>query len=401
MGRLNTETGFFKWTKGTPFNYATSIASSWIWAPAIFISAQQAYTNGLPGFLMFFLPNLFTLIFFAYVASYVRNRYEGYTVMDALNNTNKQQKAIHLLAYTLIVLCSCCTQIIGMQILLLPFVNSKALIAVAISLVCLALVWKDGLKSSIITDTYKYIVMFICAVVLLLNTKGEVGFVGTTTMTVGEIFTSFGMIAGLGLLSGVYSDMTLWQRAFSIPKENVKNYFIQSGMYFAVIPLIFGIIGFTCANSGLNWTLSDQFNSGILSIVLIVCVTATLMATLDSNLCAAAAIPCKVFGKSLVAGRVAMTLVLVVACILTSIEAISLTYMFLVYNTVRVCIAIPTLLIIFNKFDMKRLFMATLAGVLIAPIGYAITTNYLFTLFGFLVPLFGIKINKLQKENDV
>lgn len=45
---------FFKWTEGSIFKYTTSIASSWIWAPAIFISSQQAYANGLAGFLMFF-----------------------------------------------------------------------------------------------------------------------------------------------------------------------------------------------------------------------------------------------------------------------------------------------------------------------------------------------------------
>lgn len=45
------------------------------------------------------------------------------------------------------------------------------------------------------------------------------------------------------------------------------------------------------------WSLPVQYSSGVLNIVLIICVTSTLMATLDSNLCAMAAIPCKMFGK--------------------------------------------------------------------------------------------------------
>ena len=86
---------FFKWTEGSIFKYTTSIASSWIWAPAIFISSQQAYANGLAGFLMFFLPNFFTLMLFGYVASYVRQRIEGYTVMDALKSSPVYQQYTH------------------------------------------------------------------------------------------------------------------------------------------------------------------------------------------------------------------------------------------------------------------------------------------------------------------
>lgn len=346
---------------------------------------------------MFFLPNLFTLILFAYVANYARQRFEGYTVMDALQNSPKYQRAIHLAVYMLIVLCSTCTQIIGMQMLLSGFTDNKVLVAASISFVCLLLVWNNGLKSSIITDTYKYVVMFICAGILLFSVKGDYVFTGVSNVDTVELFKSFGLITALGLLSGVYSDMTLWQRAFSIPKENIKKTFIQSGLYFAIIPLMFGVIGFASGNSGVSWSLSNEFSSGYLNVVLIVCVTATLMATLDSNLCASAAIPCKVFDKGINYGRLAMTLVLFIACILTSLDLFSLNYMFLTYNTVRASIAIPALLIIFNMYNPKRLFIATLIAVVVAPIGYVMTQNWLFTLFGFLMPLLGVRINFTKK----
>lgn len=343
---------------------------------------------------MFFLPNLLTLILFGFVADYVRKKYEGYTVMDALQNSSQKQQNIHLFVYMLIVLCSTCTQIIGMQMLLIPFINNKLLIAIAISLICLIIVWKNGLKASIITDAYKYIIMFICAVFLLFNTNGTLNLVGTTTLNTWEIFTSFGAITALGLLSGVYSDMTLWQRAFSIPQSNVKKTFIYSGLYFAIIPLIFGIIGFMSGGNGSEWNLISEFDNGILEAALIICVTATLMATLDSNLCAAAAIPCKVYNKDQNYGRAAMTVILVIACVLTGIELFDLTKMFLVYNTVRACIAIPFLLIIFNIYDSKRLFIASLISIILAPTGYVLTENFIFTLAGFLIPLLGLNLKR-------
>ena len=36
---------------------ALSIAATWIWAPALFVSGQQAYQSGFPGFLWFLIPN--------------------------------------------------------------------------------------------------------------------------------------------------------------------------------------------------------------------------------------------------------------------------------------------------------------------------------------------------------
>lgn len=382
---------FFKWTEGSIFKYTTSIASSWIWAPAIFISSQQAYANGLAGFLMFFLPNFFTLMLFGYVASYVRQRIEGYTVMDALKSSPVYQQYTHLAIYILIVLCSSCTQIIGMQMLLNVFIKDKMLIAIWLSVFAVLLVWKHGLKTSIITDAYKYVIMLICAVVLLANVKGEINFGGVSAQSSWDMFKSFGAITALGLLSGVYSDMTLWQRAFSIPRENVKKCFIGASYGFAIIPFIFGIIGFCCGGNGDMWSLPVQYSSGVLNIVLIICVTSTLMATLDSNLCAMAAIPCKMFGKKMIWGKIAMSIVLLVACILTSTELFSLTYMFLAYNTLRACIAIPTLLIIFDYYDKKRLFMATVTAIFVALTGYLLTTNWIFTVLGFIIPVAGFK----------
>lgn len=388
---MTMESGFFKWTKGSSLNYSTSIASSWIWAPAIFISSQQAYTNGITGFLMFFLPNFFTLMLFGYVASYVRQRIEGYTVIDALRASPVYQQYIHLGIYILIVLCSTCTQIIGMQMLLNVFIKDKMLIAIMLSVFAVVLVWKQGLKASIITDAYKYIVMLICAVILLVNVKGEINFSGISVQSSWDMFKSFGAITALGLLSGVYSDMTLWQRAFSIPKENVKKCFVKAGYGFAIIPLIFGMIGFYCGGNGDRWSLPVQYSSGILNVVLIICVTSTLMATLDSNLCAMAAIPCKMFGKRLIWGRTAMSMVLVIACVLTSTDLFSLTYMFLAYNTLRACIAIPTLLIIFDSYDKRRLFIATVIAIFVALTGYLLTANWIFTLLGFIIPIAGFK----------
>ena len=41
-----------------------SIAATWIWAPALFTSAEKAYTNGIPGLFWFLVPNILCLLLF-------------------------------------------------------------------------------------------------------------------------------------------------------------------------------------------------------------------------------------------------------------------------------------------------------------------------------------------------
>ena len=43
---------------------AMSIAATWIWAPALFTSAEKAYSSGIPGLFWFLVPNVLCLLFF-------------------------------------------------------------------------------------------------------------------------------------------------------------------------------------------------------------------------------------------------------------------------------------------------------------------------------------------------
>ena len=51
---------------------AISLAITWIWAPALFISAQQAYQNGLAGIFWFTFPNIISLMILAPLAIKIR-----------------------------------------------------------------------------------------------------------------------------------------------------------------------------------------------------------------------------------------------------------------------------------------------------------------------------------------
>ena len=53
---------------------ALSIAATWIWAPALFTSAEKAYTSGIPGIFWFLVPNVLCLILFIPFAVRIRER---------------------------------------------------------------------------------------------------------------------------------------------------------------------------------------------------------------------------------------------------------------------------------------------------------------------------------------
>ncbi len=75
---------------------AMSIAASWIWAPALFVAAQIAYEQGIPGLLWFTVPNVLSLVVFAPLALRIRAVLpSGYTLPEYMRA--KHGRAVHIL----------------------------------------------------------------------------------------------------------------------------------------------------------------------------------------------------------------------------------------------------------------------------------------------------------------
>lgn len=57
-----------------PVRSAMSIAATWIWAPALFTSAEKAYQNGIAGLFWFLVPNVLCLLIFIPFAKRIREQ---------------------------------------------------------------------------------------------------------------------------------------------------------------------------------------------------------------------------------------------------------------------------------------------------------------------------------------
>lgn len=108
---------FLLWKNAKSIFYMASIAATWIWTPAIFVSSEKAYYSGLGGFLLFLIPNILTLMLFAYFASVVRCKTDGFTLTDAIKGAGKGQQRLHLAVSCTILICSTCVQLMGLHTL--------------------------------------------------------------------------------------------------------------------------------------------------------------------------------------------------------------------------------------------------------------------------------------------
>jgi Na+/proline symporter len=388
---------FLLWKNANEWFYAASVAATWIWAPAIFVASDKAYFDGVWGFLMFLIPNILTLILFAYFAEMVRSKIDGFTLVDAIAEVVKGQKRLHLTVSVIVLICSTCVQILGLHTLFSAwFAIPKWVSASAVSVLALAMVVRSGIKGSIQTDAVKYVIMLLAGVVLLVptvNANPQIRLEGMHNSGFMELAAVFGVSTAVGLFSAPYADQTFWQRVFSIEKGEVKSTFLRSAVLFALIPLIFGLIGFYQISADVNWSIGQAFGSGALNAVLAFCVVAALLSTLDSNLCAIASIACREFGCSINGGRAAMIALMTAGSLVMIATEVTITDLFLLYGTIRTCVALPTILIILDRYDTHRLFYSTLACILVAPLGFVLCPGYkwFFTILALLIPLTGFK----------
>ena len=386
---------FVIWRNGHEWQYALSMASTWIWAPALFVSSSMAHNNGLLGLCMFIIPNALTLILFGWLSGLYApaSALKRCNVTDALADAWEPQRCVHRVMSLMLLLASTAVQLVGLHTLfdsLTDFAFPKIATILITFLACGSIVWLEGIKACIKTDVAKYAVLLLCGVCLAVYAvlKGEfTGFGGINNPDFLPLAATFGITTAIGLFSAPYVDNTFWQRAFCISKERRLPVFTKAAVSFSAIPLIFGLIGFYSAGDT-SWTLGDSFSSGIPAVLVIIAVVAALVSTVDSNLCAASALYHEEKDNM---PHIIMCGMFTIAALLFAFTDWSVVQWFLFYGTARTCMFVPTVLIMLNKYDKYRLFVATILAIFISTIGYALTKEFAYTLIALILPLAGMK----------
>lgn len=347
---------------------AMSIAATWIWAPALFVSAEKAYTQGLVGLFWFVVPNVACLLLFAPFARTMRN--EDLGSMTLAEYMGKRYKSQSVKTTYLILLCGLSLLSTAVQLLaggqILANLTGLSFIAMttALSMIALSYAVMAGIRASVMTDMIQmgFILMacmvFVPWAISIAGTEavanGIAGQSGEYTSLISasglEVFFGFGLPSAIGLLAGPFGDQCFWQRAYAIRRDKVQKAFTLGAFIFAIAPISMGILGLVAAGSGfvpddtsiVNVELVTALFPQWATIPFLFMLISGLLSTVDSNLCAISALSQDLPNVSalkedqrLIISKKAMVALLLVANMVATVQGLTVTQLFLFYGTMR------------------------------------------------------------------
>lgn len=382
---------------------ALSIAATWIWAPALFVSSQQAYQHGVAGLFWFVAPNVAALALFGVVAVRIRRTFpEGYTLPQFIERLyGPRVHAAYLVGFLGLQLCSLAVQLVAGALVverLTGLAYEWAVVGLAVVMLSYSLV--SGLRASLLTDVLQMLMILGVAGVAVPWTVSAAG--GWSAVTSGlagvgkvsgvldaRVAWSFGVMMTLGLLAGPLGDQMHWQRAFALPERGVRPAFFLGAAVFAVVPLSLALLGFVAASrvAAEGWTIADPQLAGYhaverlgppwLPVAFVVMLLAGLASTGDSALCAAASLvavdlhrryraPSATAEATLRVMRGAM-LVASGLAVAVALLRVPILWLFLFYGSLRAAYLLPTLLAIYapERVSSRGLLAGIVSALLI------------------------------------
>lgn len=147
---------------------ALSIAATWIWAPALFTSTENAYTKGFAGLFWFLVPNVLCLILFIPFAKKIREEMpEGITLSGYMYKKYGSRSVKNIYLFQLVALLALST---GVQLLAgskilsmltgIPFTHMTVIMAA----IAFSYSQFSGIRASILTDAIQMVFMLAASI---------------------------------------------------------------------------------------------------------------------------------------------------------------------------------------------------------------------------------------------
>ena len=376
---------------------AMSVAATWIWAPALFVSAEKAYANGFVGLFWFLVPNVLCLILFIPFAKRIRERMpKGISLAGFMWEQYHSEKVKGIYLFQLVSLSVLST---GVQLLagckILSTITGIPMLPMTILLAAIAYSYSQfsGIKASVLTDAVQMTIMrAVCAVLIpwALSMPGNItalqqgitGVTGEYTSLFSEsgmkVLLGFGIPTAIGLFAGPFGDQCFWQRAFSIKENKIRRAFSLGALLFAIVPLSMGVLGFVAAGKGfspndtgiVNFELVAQLFPKWVMVPFLFMVVSGLLSTVDSNLCAISSLSAELrcvsrmnnAGK-MKAAKLSMLAILAMGILIANIPGVTVTHLFLFYGTLRSATLLPT---VFTLTSVKASARGVFVGIILS-----------------------------------
>lgn len=355
---------------------ALSIAATWIWAPSLFTSTEKAYTCGIVGLFWFLVPNVLCLIIFIPFAKRIRREMPaGITLSGYMQEKYQSNKVKNVYLFQLIglsVLSTGVQLLAGSQILSMATGMPFTAVSVILAIIAYSYSQFSGIKASMLTDAIQMVFMLIAGIIFMIFcfknggteniVNGLAGYSGNYTSLISpegiEVFLAFGLPTAIGLISGPFGDQSFWQRAFTVKEKYIGKAFFLGAIFFGIVPLTMGILGFAGAGMGyrakdlgtINFELISRLFPTWAAIPFLFMIISGLLSTVDSNLCAVSSLTTDIAGeKNLKRTKISMVLLLAAGILIANIPGLTVTHLFLFYGTLRASTLLSTVLTLKGK----------------------------------------------------
>lgn len=383
-----------------------SVAAAWLWAAGLFISAQQAYVNGLVGLFWFSFGAILTYWLFGWFAQKLRDRYpDGFTFSSYIKETySARVQNIYIFEMVILAVSVFALNLLagGKIVELLTGLNYYVTVPV-MAAIALLYSFRGGLKASVITEIFKIIMVWF-GVLLIVGSvmavtngwdtvvAGLGGIKGDGASIIGTdkawtVFVTFGLATFLGQMGAFFGDNAFYQRAFSVPKQSVFQVFAKGSIIYGVIPIAMGLLGFLAAGSNLivpkgqeqmvNAFMIAQYLPSWVSILFVFVVFAGLISVLDSQFSSVASMAGHDIYKkfksndadqaSIGYARWGMVIAALLGIGIAFIPGITLLHIFLFFATLRASVWLPSMVAVLRPqwFTEKGLFHGMLLALVL------------------------------------
>ena len=430
---------------------AFSMAATWVWAPSMFVASEKAYTQGLAGVFWFVVPNVLTLILFAFFANKMRKlRPDGWTFSDYIREKySKRCHNLYLIESFGLQTMSFAVQLLAGATIFSKITGISFTATTIVMAVCpLLYTFASGIRSSIVTDFWKMlwiVIVLLLGLPIMFSSAGPNALfngLGGITGDFGSLFSatgimvalSFGIPTTIGLLSGTFGDQMFWQRVFCVKADKVKRTMITAAFIFAAVPISLAVFGFFAAGTGLAISDTQLTNVGAVMAfcpkwflyLFFVLILSGLISTVDSIICAVSSVAGHdvvkrlsmnekwhgriqkniflfiLFANEVRAARFAMIVVTIIAILIANIPGLTILYLFLLYGTLRSSVMLPTVFAILGKRMSERgLFYGILTSMIVGLPVFAygnFTGNIPMIVFGSLFTILASGIMAVRRK---
>jgi Na+/proline symporter len=362
---------------------AFSIASSWIWAPALILSAQKGYSHGILGSLAFLLPNVLTLILFGYFAKKIRKQYlNEFTFTGIISNyyQSKKMHYIYLFQHVALQISCLAVQLLAGAKILNQFIHIDfSILTIGLAFIPMTYIYYFGITGSIISDMLKLLLLIIglgilCPIAFIkayphLNFVNGIWGISNLTHSFFDksnltLLVGFIIPSTIGLISGPFGDQAFYQRTFAVKKEDLVGSFNLSALLFSIVPLAMSFLGICYAASPIGVVHSDLPHLSFVSTMLgenwlyalIFLIILALLSAIDSHYSALSCLGghdinnlSKLKNNSILLSRLIMIVGGSIAIVIANIPNLQIVHLFLFYGTLRSSTLTITILTILNK----------------------------------------------------